>query len=211
MKLIEVLKEELLTPLPGRPAQHRMAPKGRLFPEDPIIKRNAAVIILINYHKNCEKEIIFIKRPEYNGHHSGQVSFPGGKEESVDSDLLDTSMRECFEEIGIKLTIANYVGKLTPLYIPISQFMVFPYVFFKDFSASYKMDKEEVSYIIQFPIKLLFDKNLIKETSLNIMGQVYPAPYYFINNEIVWGATAMILSEFIEILQRIEAKNPGII
>jgi 8-oxo-dGTP pyrophosphatase MutT (NUDIX family) len=212
MKLLEVLKAELIKTLPGRKVQLKMAPIGRKFIQNPSTKKNASVsIIIIDCPEIKKKEIIFIKRPEYDGPHSGQVSFPGGKQEASDQTLLNTAIRECYEEVGLKLKAEYLAGKLTPLFIPISEYMVYPYIFVYAENPSFKTDLEEVNYLIRYPVKELLCEELRQKTMLDILGQKFQVPYYSIQNELVWGATAMILSEFIEILKNIETKNPGII
>ncbi len=210
MKFNQVLKEELALPLPGIDSQLKMAPENREIHFDGGLKQNAAVSIVIISSNSNEKEIILIKRPEYDGHHSGQVSFPGGKEEPEDKSLLTTAMRETFEEIGIQLLNDNHLGDLTPLFIPVSRFMVYPYIFIKHTPMDFTLDPNEVDYLISFQLKNLIDKNLIKTTCLQINGHTLTTPYFAIGKEIVWGATAMILSEFVEILHRMERKNPGL-
>lgn len=209
MEFHEALKEELLLPLPGMDAQIKMAPKNRKL--DLISKRmvNAAVSLVIIPSSESKLELILIKRTEYHGHHSGQVSLPGGKEEPADESLLQTAMRETHEEIGIRLTPDNLIGSLTPLFIPISRFMVYPFIFIKKEKQDFTLDPAEVEYIIQYPVHKLLDDSIIRITDIQAGEQLISAPYYAVGKEIVWGATAMILSEFIEIIYRVERKNPG--
>jgi 8-oxo-dGTP pyrophosphatase MutT (NUDIX family) len=212
MILLDVLKSEFIKDLPGKDAQYRMAPEGRVPDATPSVKKNAAVsIILVSYPANLDWEIILIKRPEYNGPHSDQVGFPGGKEEKSDCNLIDTAIRECYEEIGLHLRLDNMVGTLTPLYIPVSQYLVYPYVFIYDQVPNFNTASNEVSYIIQFPVSRLLEETIRQETTLEIRNQKLIVPYYAINKEVVWGATAMILSEFIEIVKSIKMQNPGLI
>ena len=210
MTFNQILKEELTLPLPGIDSQLKMAPENRNIHFDDGLKQNAAVSIVISSSSENEKEIVLIKRPEYDGHHSGQVSFPGGKEEHEDRSLLATAMRETYEEIGLRLSEDNYLGDLSPLFIPVSRFMVYPYIFTWQAPGDFTLDPNEVDYIIPFQLKKLIDVNLIKYTRLQISEQTIPTPYFAIGKEIVWGATAMILSEFVDILYSIERKNPGL-
>jgi 8-oxo-dGTP pyrophosphatase MutT (NUDIX family) len=211
MKLLEALKAELVLALPGKEAQVSMAPVGREPNETTSVKRNAAVTIVILDRPEKSHEIILIKRSEYDGPHSDQVSFPGGKQETSDSNLIDTAIRECYEETGLELKIQNLAGTLTPLYISVSRFMVFPYIFIFDQMPNFNTDPMEVNYIIRFPLNQLMQEDLKQNKMIEIEDQKIEVPYYAIENEVVWGATAMILSEFIEILKRIETKNPGLI
>lgn len=212
MILLEALKNELVLDLPGRGAQFIMAPVGREPIEKLLAKRNAAVsVVIIVCPETQNHEIILMKRPEYDGPHSDQVSFPGGKQEKGDLNLQDTAIRECYEETGLELKIGNLAGSLTPLYISVSKYMVYPYIFIFDEIPNFNTDPAEVSYIIRFPLNKLLDENLKQHKTIEIGNQKIDAPYFAIKNEIVWGATAMILSEFIEILRRIKIKNPGLI
>jgi 8-oxo-dGTP pyrophosphatase MutT (NUDIX family) len=212
MDLLEVLKAELTQSLPGIRAQRRMAPKGRKFTKTPSIKKNAAVsLVIVDYPEIQNSEILLIKRPEYEGPHSGQVSFPGGKQEIEDGEPLVTAIRECEEETGVLLKTEFLAGQLTPLYIPVSKYMVYPFVFIYKSVPYFKIDKKEVRYIIEFPVSALLDKKLKQTTNLSIQGKSYSVPYYNIKNELVWGATAMIMSEFIEIISKIAIKNPGML
>ena len=209
MELFKAIKEELLLELPGIATQEKLAPEHIRITSPQSAKQNAAVgLILLS--KDKKTDIIFTKRATYDGHHSGQVSFPGGKEEKLDGSLVETAIRETSEEIGIRLSQEEYLGKLTPLYIPVSNFIVHPFVFFHKYQGNinFIIDKKEVEYVILFSLKALLDKDLIKTTSLKInQSYTLSTPYYAIKKEIVWGATAMILSEFVEILERISRKN----
>ncbi len=213
MNLFTAIKKELSSDLPGLETQRKLAAKGREIASTQNIKENATVAIIMI--SSLEKmEIVFTKRTVYNGHHSGQVSFPGGKAEANDHSLVETAIRESDEEIGVKIRKQDLLGKLTPLYIPVSGFKVQPFVF----SCSIKnklefiLDHHEVEYAFLYTIQDLFRKNLIHTIQLELENSlVITTPYYAIKNEIVWGATAMILSEFIAILERVKKKYPGIL
>jgi 8-oxo-dGTP pyrophosphatase MutT (NUDIX family) len=211
MDFFQALKEELALPLPGNNAQLKMAPKHRRTDFKTAINQKAAVSIVIFPAESEEKECILIKRPEYNGHHSGQVSLPGGKQEPGDESLLHTAIRETYEEVGIQLLQDDLIGSITPLFIPVSQFMVYPFIFLIPGVKKFTIDAAEVAYIIHFQLKDLLDKSRIKNTRFQFNEYSITTPYYDIHNEIVWGATAMILSEFSDILNRLEIKNPGLL
>ena len=211
MDFYQALKEELAIPLPGIASQLKMAPKHRKLEFDGTIKQNAAVSIVILPSIKKERGILLIKRPEYNGHHSGQISFPGGKEEQGDENLLQTAIRETFEEIGIMLSEDNLLNALTPLFIPVSQFMVHPYLFLENGMKEFRVDPNEVEYIIHMPIKKLLDNSIVKTTRIKISDRTVTTPYFDVEGEMVWGATAMMLSEFVEILYHLKRKNPRLI
>ena len=205
------LQAALNETLPGYTAQKRMAPSGRsiLPPGNP--GRKAAVAIVIYKDQNQNKKIVLIKRPVYSGPHSGQIAFPGGKMDPEDSDLVGTAIRECYEEIGIQLTASNYIGPLSQLHISVSSFLVHPYIFLLDLFPVFKPNEKEVIYLIHVALTDLLDEGLVKETLMGIRNEEIVVPYYDIQNEIVWGATAIMLAEFIAILKKIDTKNPGLI
>ena len=143
-----------------------------------------------------------IKRPVYKGKHSGQISFPGGKRELTDRDLLHTAIRETEEEIGISSKQILPLHALSKIYIPPSQFIVNPYLMFSEDSLSFKADEIEVEKILEINIKDLLDDRNLKQTKLKHSDNlVINTPYFDLNDQVVWGATAMILSEFKDLLK----------
>ena len=197
--LITRLKQCLTLPLPGRIAQLKMAPSYRPDVERPANATKAGVLILL-YPNPANLHIVFQKRTEYPGVHSAQISFPGGKFDSNDENLVETAIRETEEEIGISNESIEVIGRLTPLYIPVSEIEVYPTVAFMAKKQSFTIDPEEVDYLIEEPLNNLLKPGIIQTkqyTSRQYSGIV---PYYDIQGNHVWGATAMILSEFIEVL-----------
>lgn len=194
-KLILRLRNEL----PGEKAQFRLAPESRPIDLPNTSTVSAGVLILI--YPNIKNELctVFMKRPEYDGHHSAQISFPGGKYEDTDSNITETALRESHEEIGININSVEIIGKITPLFIPVSNFLVYPIIGILKTTPLFDIDRNEVDYLIECSLNRLIYAP-IKQTEFNLNGNVYKVPYYDINNEIVWGATSMILSELIDIL-----------
>jgi 8-oxo-dGTP pyrophosphatase MutT (NUDIX family) len=211
MNFKSLLSEELRKPLPGSEFQLKMTSQGRSRSDSlGEGKKNAAVALVLYKNKvNAGIEMLLVKRTEYKGHHSGQVSFPGGKADRIDSDLLDTAIRETAEETGIHLCAEDMLGKLSPIDIPVSGFRVQPFVFHLSDIPEFRPDPQEVSYLIHFNIELLLDRSVIHSTEFVSGGVKIRAPYYAIAGEVVWGATSMILAEFAEILRRIKTKNSG--
>ena len=202
-QFIENLSRHLTKPLPGKLAQHKMAPVGRLdLLNAPIVGTpiNSAVLILL-FPENNQLNTVLIKRPSYQGVHSAQVSFPGGKTAKIDSSIEATALRECNEEIGVESSEIKLIGSLTPLYIFASNFMVYPIIGYCNYKPTFKPDKKEVDYLIQTNIDTFQNPATIKHTEVIASnGDKIATPYYNIQNEIVWGATAMIISEFVEVL-----------
>lgn len=197
----EGLRKELMKPLPGEKGQEGMAPefRGKVTPNtDPV---PAAVMILLFPIKN-DAGMVFIKRNTYNGPHSAQVSFPGGAWEAGDGSLVDTAIRETREELGITEDI-DLLGSLTRLHIPISNYLVTPFVGWLKERPVFKPDSKEVLYVIESSLGELFDPGNILSERWEQHGRTIVAPYYQVGKEKVWGATAMMLCEFLQVASRL--------
>ncbi len=206
-KLRRILKHRLGLPLPGKEAQFRMAHIERQLNlsrnKPPTDARKSSVMILL-YEEGVKIKIPLILRPADSGIHSGQVSFPGGKSEPGDADLASTALRETEEEIGISNSSIEILGTLTELYIPPSNFLVHPYVGVLNTPAIFIPEKKEVVKIIPLDLDFLMDETKVKEKEIRLSsGQSIRTPYFTIEGEIVWGATAMILSELKSLLYEI--------
>ncbi len=203
---IKRLTQKLKGKLPGLEAQVEMAPHLKdidlikYFDKKNLVKsRPSGVLILIYPHKN-ELYIPLMLRPQYGGTHGGQVSFPGGKMEDIDGSLTDTALREAEEELGIPASKVKILGTMSELFISASNFNVLPVVGYLDHRPDFRIDKREVDQVIETPISILADNGIIKEKPIRVStGHLLQAPYYDVNNQTVWGATAMMLSEFLAI------------
>ena len=200
-KLSLLLKE----PLPGEEAQLIMGSGIRMeelrFMIMDETTKKSGVLILLYPNKNTIYSSLIL-RPKYNGTHSGQVALPGGKFEKTDTDITYTALRETFEEIGVDSNSVNVIGQLTKLFIPPSNYVVFPIVGFVKEKPVFIPDKDEVVRVIEYPITALLDKKNIRTKKFKVRDDItFTAPYFSIRRNIVWGATAMILSEFSEILK----------
>ena len=205
-KFCEQLGERLKATLPGTEAHLKMASRLRLqemvnaYNTENAIK--SAVLILFYLDKN-KVSIPFILRPDYNGVHSGQVAFPGGRYEKDDKSMIETALREAQEEVNIDPNKVSILGTLTNLYIPPSNYIVTPVVAFTETKPDFVRDPSEVAQIIEAEIDFLFNPDLRKEKIINVRGYEIEAPYFDIDNYVVWGATAMMLSELTEVSERI--------
>ena len=196
---LELNKERLVQllngSLPGRNAQERMSPTVR----EPFTVegdcREAAVLMLL-YPDKSKRRMVFIKRNEYRGPHSGQVSFPGGMKEGQDKDHKSTALRETEEETGVPSTDIVVLGALTPLIIPVSNFCVHPFVGWMDSMPDFRPDSIEVHYLICPDIRAIVDPKNRKTGIFDRGGTTVSTPYIDIDGEMIWGATAMMLSEF---------------
>lgn len=158
---------------------------------------DAAVMALL-YPAEERLHLVFIKRNAYDGPHSAQISFPGGAREEGDPTLQDTAIRETREELGINHKM-EVLGSLTPLYIPVSNFMVYPYVACLHEAPVFDPDPSEVQYVVEASLEALMDPmNRDSETLFHHETHI-EAPFYRIGEEKIWGATAMILSELLQV------------
>jgi 8-oxo-dGTP pyrophosphatase MutT (NUDIX family) len=201
MNFKENLKYLLTKPLPGEDAQWRMAhiARERLGKEE-LDARNAkqsAVMVLFCLNENEEHFIPLTLRLDYKGIHANQVSFPGGKKEENDTSLEETALRECEEEIGILKKDIEILGRLTPLYIPVSNFMVYPFVgYCKTTHPAFMAQETEVKQILKLYSHDLKNETIVKKGIVNPMPKVqFETPYFEVEEHMVWGATAMILNE----------------
>ncbi len=208
-QLIAKIKSQLGEPLPGRIAQEQMAPSVRtdLTERDtPNDSTRRSAVLLMLYPRQGELYFPLIKRQIYDGPHSGQVSFPGGKFEEIDENLQQTALRESNEEIGIDPASIEVLGKLSELYIPISNLRVCPLVGFLNRKPNFTPNLQEVEYVIEVPLSELVNEKRKSVMVITSHGRPVSAPYYDFSNEMVWGATAMILSEFEEVVHRLIKK-----
>jgi 8-oxo-dGTP pyrophosphatase MutT (NUDIX family) len=199
---IDKLQELLIKPLPGKAAQFLMAPTFRIEIADNEKKELAAVLILL-YPIQNNWHTVFMKRTEYPGAHSGQISFPGGKYEVQDIDLKATALRETEEEFGINSGNITVIGNLTPLHIPVSKMDVHPFVGYMRRKPEFNPDPTEVQYLIEVNLDDLFNPSLIETKPFKSNKYEGMVPYYNIKSNHIWGATAMILSEFLEIVKKL--------
>ena len=200
------IKERLAAPLPGLEAQERMMGRVKRMPgEVPVTARPSAVLCLI-FPVNNEPHVLFMKRREDNTPHSGQVSFPGGSYEQTDADYRATALREAQEEVGIMSADVEILGALTSLYIPVSNFNVYPYVGYAKQRPIYNLSHAEVSYVFEVPLRVLVDpaiKSVVSVSSPAVQGMQFKVNAYLPDGKtVIWGATAMILSELEEVLKQ---------
>lgn len=199
----------LQQPLPGRPVQQTMAPEPRRNNPDrqrqPL--RQAGVLFLF-YARDGQVHLPFIERPRYDGPHSGQIALPGGKREAGDPDLAATAVRETGEEIGVPGPCIRVLGQLTPVYIPNSHYMVTPSVGLMLALPDFRPDPAEVKAVLEFPLALLRDPACRKREVWNIRDLDVDVPFFHVDGHRIWGATAMMLAELLEVLRRTETE-PG--
>lgn len=196
-------------PLPGIDSHYKMAPMARVLElkSEEIKKRNprkAGVMALFYPNAVGATQLLLILRKTYEGVHSNQISFPGGKMENDDKDLLATALRETHEEVGVHPKNVSIIKPLSQLYIPPSNFEVYPYIGLYNMNTPFKLQEDEVEAIVEVSLPdFMDDKKIIKEKITTSYAQDWEVPAFKLNGYVVWGATAMMLSEVKELFKQV--------
>jgi 8-oxo-dGTP pyrophosphatase MutT (NUDIX family) len=161
----------------------------------------AGVLVLL-YPRDGVPHLVFVRRTSTVEHHKNQVSFPGGQVEAGE-DFERAALREAEEEIGVSPERIRIIGRLTPLYVPPSNYCIYPVVGVLDGAPAFVADPAEVEEVIEVPLANLLDPGSIQSERHEILGQTRDVPYYALDRHKIWGATAMVLAEFLDILSRI--------
>ena len=206
-QLIQLLKNQIKkAKLPGQVAHRAMSPasyRSRTIPTGTDPRLGAVTISL--YQKNETLHFPLIQRPIYKGTHSGQISLPGGKVELQDVNLEDTACRETLEEIGLALDSNHIISELSSIYIPPSNFLVHPFLAFYDQKPAFIPEEREVAAILEIPLFHLLDDQYLSERVVYRLGEKEIKSRVFVfQDQVVWGATAMMLNELKHIILRLE-------
>ncbi|MBU87144.1 MAG: coenzyme A pyrophosphatase [Flavobacteriaceae bacterium] len=192
--------------LPGRNSFLQMAPPERIkqilegnIPKNPL---KAAVSLLFYKDLDNRTAMVLILRKKYKGVHSNQIALPGGKFENLDINLRETAIRETVEELGLIKDHIVTVSELTDIYIPPSNYMVKPFVCYYNKLPDFRPSQKEVEKIYQTSIEELMVMPIIK-AEVRVNNQIKIVPCFKIQNKIVWGATAMIINEFILLFKEV--------
>jgi 8-oxo-dGTP pyrophosphatase MutT (NUDIX family) len=196
------LMDELKKPLPGFDAQRVMMPSFRRdsllsIPEQ--VKKGAVLILLYGEYEDLT--MCLIKRTVDGSVHSGQISLPGGKMEESDLDIVHTALREAHEEIGVRPELATVLGLLSSLYIPVSNYLVFPIVAYTPTKPQFVPNSFEVDELIEVSIKLLLNPEIRGNDTIVVNDMERQVPAFIIGKHKIWGATAMILNEFMHVFR----------
>jgi len=203
------LQQRLAQPLPGLEAQLRMASGARVraaqsYRPDVSKAKVGAVLIAIYADDGGTLRTVLMKRPDYDGTHSGQVSFPGGKVEQHDTDIVATALREASEEVNIHPQEVKVIGRLTELYIPPSNFLVHPVVGVLSAVPQLVPDAHEVQSIHVPELQYLLRDDIIQEKEIVLSsGFRMQTPFFEVDGHTVWGATAMMIAELKQVLREV--------
>jgi 8-oxo-dGTP pyrophosphatase MutT (NUDIX family) len=204
-KYIDLLKAEIQKGLPGTEVQWEMASSDRMvrnFPRAPGPDAAIAAVLILLYPHNGSIHTVFMQRHNYPGVHGGQISFPGGKKESADKDIIHTALREAEEETGVVPSKINIIGTLTPLFIPVSNILVTPVVGWIDKRPDFSHQEEEVVFLFDAEIDRFLDQSIVKVKAFEIRGEMIDIKYFDYDGHVIWGATAMMLNELLSILKK---------
>lgn len=203
--IIYRLRKELKNPLPGEMFHQKMLPPARLLEPPPgIIKTNKAGVLLLLFAEGNQLKTVFIRRPTSMRNHAGQIAFPGGQFEPTDRNLMETALRESVEEIGINADEVEIIGQLSPLYVKVSNFSIEAYIGWSQTISSFKIDDYEVAAAHIISLDDLINPDSLKSQNVNTIFGITEFPGYMVDDVFIWGATAMILAEFIEVYRRIK-------
>jgi 8-oxo-dGTP pyrophosphatase MutT (NUDIX family) len=200
--LLARIEKGLWAPLPGIPAQLAMVPEPRpghkAYYEVEDSCRKAGVLVLL-YIKAGRLLVLLTRRTEHVLHHRGQISLPGGEQHPGES-LEATALRETVEELGADLGAVRVLGRLTPLYIPPSNYCIYPTVAFVPGPLEFRIQPEEVAEVIEAPVDRLAAPESVRRETWHYGGQDHEVPFYEFEGHKIWGATAMVLAELLAVI-----------
>ena len=174
--------------------------------------RVPSAVLLPIYYKQGQYYILFTKRTGKVKEHKGQISFPGGAYQDGDRTLLDTALRECAEEIGVMAEEIEVLGELDDAATQTSGYIISPFVVIIPWPYPFKVDQWETEEIIEIPISALLDKGCLRQETEIIDGEVVTSYFYHYQGRVIWGATAKILNQFLDIFAQVmeDKGDPGL-
>ncbi len=196
-------------PLPGEASHFKMVPEFRIelmreYATKGLNAKKAGVLALFYPNKDRATHLLLIHRMTYEGVHSNQVGFPGGKMEEGDTDITFTALRETYEEVGVPPDTIRIIKSLSTVYIPPSNFEVYPFIGLAEVMPSFYLQESEVAALLEVPLGDFLDDLHIFSQKLNTSyAQDIEVPAFKLNGYTVWGATAMMLSEIKELLKQV--------
>jgi len=203
---IQQIKQRIKQELPGQVSHLKMAPANRIHElknqEKKILNAQKSAVMLLLFNEQNKLKVIFIRRSFYVGIHAGQIAFPGGRYEDFDIEIKNTALREIEEEIGLHSENIEVIGRISDIYVPPSNFLISVFVGYLPQKPQYKIDEREVNEIIEIELSEFFKEDSIieKEFIVPSTNSKVLAPYYKVGNIELWGASAMVMCEFLDII-----------
>ena len=213
--MIEILQKNLEAKLPGINSWKRMAVKSNegdsveiesfqkykdWLSKEKLNKMKTAAVLIGLFKKENEWYFPLIKRPMHEKNHAGQIALPGGAMEKGE-DIEETATREAFEEVGILPDNVEIIGGLTPLPVPVSNYLIFPFVGIIKDEPKWKINESEVEELILLRMKTLIDADNGYYELWNLRGNQVKVPIFKVMGKTVWGATATVLSELLDLIK----------
>jgi len=207
---ISSVQTRLQSELPGLDAQLKMLPikrKRNIPDEETLQKARKAAVCLVIYEKDEKWHTVLIQRTTYEGVHSGQMAFPGGQYEEGDVSLMATALRETEEEIGLQRQDLKTLGTLSKVYIPPSNMLVLPVVAYLDCSPDFVLQDTEVAKVLEVELTYLGNPIIRTQKQVSVANDLkMMVPCYDVHDHVVWGATAVMLSEWLVIWEEINGE-----
>lgn len=196
------IRAKLMSSLPGHKAHSKIMAHRKPLDQLGGIPKDAkqSAVLLLVYPRKRQDHIVFILRSTYEGVHSAQVGLPGGKVEEQDKDLLATALREANEELAIDEDKIEVLGQLSSLYVPPSNFVIHPFIAVQKTEPTFVPDEHEVAEIIEYPISELVKEEALIDTIVKVPGGKMKTKGFMLEDRILWGATAMIIQEFVDLI-----------
>jgi 8-oxo-dGTP pyrophosphatase MutT (NUDIX family) len=196
---LDEVRSALERPRPGLPAQLRLSPR----PRNPGITHEEAPrpggVLLLLYPHEQQLHLVLTRRADTLSNHKGQVSLPGGQRDPGETPEI-TALRELHEELGIEPNQVDVLGRLTPLYIPPSNYCIYPVVGYAAKRPRFRPNPAEVADVLEVPVAALLDPDAVHEEEWSLRDEAVQVPFFAVAGHKVWGATAMVLAEFVELL-----------
>ena len=159
----------------------------------------AAVLVPL-YEREGEYWVLFTKRTQKVEHHKGQISFPGGARAEGDRELVDTALRETFEEIGVRPEDVEILGELDRMGTFTSNFLITPFVGIIPYPYEFTIARDEIEELVEVPMSALLDEKNYREEHQVYEGRTYVASFFEYKGKVIWGATARILKQFLDLV-----------
>ncbi len=202
IEFADKLENRLKQKLPGAKSHRKMLPPNRVLQAPKAITKTVkpSSVLLLLFFENKKLSVCLIKRPAHMKHHARQIALPGGRGEKGES-AIETALRETYEEIGVRPEEIRILGKLSPFYVEVSHFVIQPVVGWLSQKPRFKTNSDEVEKMIIFPLEKF--KPPFCKVKMNTLTGEAEVPCIKYNDEIIWGATAMILAEITDVLGEI--------